>query len=93
MVAQTQGPHSLLPGLVGIHRPLGMLLRQEMGSRMTDTWDALQSQLTEQYAAWRTNPAVDFNDPTVKYLAELAQSVIALAAISPVSGCQCGRKQ
>lgn len=43
--------------------------------------DRLQELLTDQYAAWRTNPAVDLDDPTVKFVGDLAQLVIGLVAI------------
>jgi hypothetical protein len=43
--------------------------------------DRLQELLTEQYAEWRVNPAVDRADPTAKFVADLAQHLITLVAI------------
>lgn len=46
-----------------------------------DSLDRLQELLTDQYAEWRTNPAIDRDDPTSKFVADLAQHLIALVAI------------
>lgn len=43
--------------------------------------ERLQNLLTEQYVDWRTNTIVDHGDPTAKFVAQLAQLVIAMAAI------------
>lgn len=43
--------------------------------------DTVQQLLNESYAEWRVNPTVDRDDPTAKFVADLAQLVIALAAI------------
>lgn len=48
---------------------------------MKDMLDRMQELLTGQYAEWRVNPTVDRDDPTAKFVADLAQHLIMLVAI------------